>query len=67
MLAAGPAVKQVWQLSQETGVEVRPARPISAASRGYYSLSDGRLASLPFNSSIFRHVVQQGRLRKGRA
>ena len=50
MLAAGPAVKQVWQLSQETGVNLDPAAYISGV-RGYYSLSDGRLASMPFNSS----------------
>ena len=50
MLAAGPAVKQVWQLSQETGVTLDPAAYIGGV-RGYYSLSDGRLASMPFNSS----------------
>ena len=50
MLAAGPAVKQVWQLSQETGVAIDPAAYIGGV-RGYYSLSDGRLASMPFNSS----------------
>ncbi len=50
MLAAGPAVKQVWQLSQETGVKLDPATYIPAV-RGYYSLADGRLASMPFNSS----------------
>jgi sn-glycerol 3-phosphate transport system substrate-binding protein len=50
MLAAGPAVKQVWQLAQETGVTIDPAAYIPAV-RGYYSLPDGRLASMPFNSS----------------
>ncbi len=50
MLAAGPAVKQVWQLSQETGVAIDPNRYIPAV-RGYYSLADGRMASMPFNSS----------------
>ena len=50
MLAAGPAVKQVWQLSKETGVPIDPANYIPAV-RGYYSLSDGRMASMPFNSS----------------
>ena len=50
MLAAGPAVKQTWQLSQETGVALDPAGYIGAV-RGYYSLPDGRLASMPFNSS----------------
>ncbi len=50
MLAAGPAVKQVWQLSQETGLKIDPATYLPAV-RGYYSLTDGRMASMPFNSS----------------
>jgi sn-glycerol 3-phosphate transport system substrate-binding protein len=50
MLAAGRAVKQVWELSQETGVKIEPAAYI-ASVRGYYSLADGRMASAPFNSS----------------
>lgn len=50
MLAAGPAVKQIWQLSQETGVEIDPKAFIGPV-RGYYSLPDGRMASMPFNSS----------------
>ena len=50
MLAAGRAVKQVWQLIEETGVRIDPNAYIPAV-RGYYSLPDGRLASMPFNSS----------------
>jgi sn-glycerol 3-phosphate transport system substrate-binding protein len=50
MLASGPATKQVWQLAKETGVNLDPAVYIPGV-RGYYSLSDGRLASMPFNSS----------------
>jgi sn-glycerol 3-phosphate transport system substrate-binding protein len=50
MLAAGPATKQVWKLREETGVELDPAAYIPGV-RGYYSLADGRLASMPFNSS----------------
>jgi len=50
MLAAGPAVKQTWQLIQETGVAIDPNAYL-AAVKGYYSLPDGRLASMPFNSS----------------
>lgn len=50
MLAAGPAVKQAWQLVGESGVAIDPASYIGAV-RGYYSLPDGRLASVPFNSS----------------
>ena len=50
MLAAGPAVKQVWELAKDTGVALDPEQYIPAV-RGYYSLPDGRLASAPFNSS----------------
>ena len=50
MLAAGPAVKQIWELIKETGVAINPEAYIPAV-RGYYSLPDGRLASMPFNSS----------------
>jgi sn-glycerol 3-phosphate transport system substrate-binding protein len=50
MLAAGPAVKQVWQLAQETGAKIDPGAYIPAV-RGYYSLADGRMASMPLNSS----------------
>ncbi len=50
MLAAGPAVKQVWQLAKETGLALDPDAYIQGV-RGYYSLSNGQLASMPFNSS----------------
>jgi sn-glycerol 3-phosphate transport system substrate-binding protein len=50
MLTAGPVIKPVWQLAQETGVAIDPAAYIPAV-RGYYSTSHGRLASMPFNSS----------------
>ena len=50
MLAAGPAVKQTWQLIAETGVAIDTNAYVPAV-KGYYSLPDGRLASMPFNSS----------------
>jgi sn-glycerol 3-phosphate transport system substrate-binding protein len=50
MVAAGPAVKDLWQLVKDTGAPINPASYI-ASVRGYYSLPDGRLASMPFNSS----------------
>ena len=50
MLSAGKAVKPVWQLARETGLAIDPKSYIPAV-RGYYSLSDGRMASMPFNSS----------------
>src|ERR1700745_1222263 len=49
MLAAGKATKQVWELIKETGVSIDPHAYIPAV-RGYYSLSDGRMASRPVNS-----------------
>ena len=50
MMATGPAVKYASELFKETGVPLDPGRYIPAV-RGYYSLSDGRMGSLPFNSS----------------
>ena len=48
--APGKVVKQVWELSKETGIALDPKNYIGAV-RGYYSLPDGRMASMPFNSS----------------
>ena len=50
MLAAGKAVKPVWELAKEAGITIDPKVYIPAV-RGYYSLADGRMASMPFNSS----------------
>jgi sn-glycerol 3-phosphate transport system substrate-binding protein len=50
MMAAGPAIKPVWQLSQETNIAIDPARYL-AGVRGYYSDTQGRLVSMPHNSS----------------
>jgi sn-glycerol 3-phosphate transport system substrate-binding protein len=50
MVAAGPAVKPLWQLIAETGAAIKPEAYI-ASVRGYYSLPGGRMASMPFNSS----------------
>jgi sn-glycerol 3-phosphate transport system substrate-binding protein len=50
MLSSGPVIKPVWQLVQETGVKIDPNAYIPAV-RGYYSTPDGKLASMPFNSS----------------
>ena len=50
MLAAGAAVKPAWQLIEESGAPIKAADYIPAV-RGYYSLADGRMASVPFNSS----------------
>jgi sn-glycerol 3-phosphate transport system substrate-binding protein len=50
MLTSGPVIKPVWQLVQDTGVNIDADAYIPAV-RGYYSTPDGRLASMPFNSS----------------
>ena len=50
MLGARKAVKQVWELAKETGVAIDPKRYIESV-RGYYSLPDGQMAAMPFNSS----------------
>jgi len=50
MIAAGGAIKPVYQLMKEAGVPFDP-RAYLPAVRGYYSTSDGRMMSMPFNSS----------------
>lgn len=50
MMAAGPAIKPVYELFEETGVDFDPSIYIPAV-KGYYSLPDGRMMSMPFNSS----------------
>src|SRR5690554_3324067 len=50
MMAAGPAIKPVYELFDETGVAFDPDIYIPAI-KGYFSLPDGRMMSMPFNSS----------------
>lgn len=50
MMAAGPAIKPVYELFEETGVPFDPEIYIPAI-KGYFSLPDGRMMSMPFNSS----------------
>ncbi len=50
MLQAGPAIKPAWKLAADAGLTLDPKAYI-AGVRGYYSLPDGKLASMPFNSS----------------
>jgi sn-glycerol 3-phosphate transport system substrate-binding protein len=50
MFAAGPAVKLAHELIAETRVPIDPNAFIPAI-RDFYSLPDGRMAALPFNSS----------------
>jgi sn-glycerol 3-phosphate transport system substrate-binding protein len=50
MLRSGAVIKPVWQLAEETGVDLDPDAYIPAV-RGYYSDAARRLMSAPFNSS----------------
>lgn len=50
MMAAGGAIKPVYQLMKDAGVPFDPRNYLPAV-RGYYSTGDGRMMSMPFNSS----------------
>ena len=50
MMAAGPAIRPVYELLGEAGIELDPRRYL-AGVRGYYSDTQGRLISMPHNSS----------------
>jgi len=50
MIAAGEAIYPVHELMVDTGVPFDPQVYI-APVKGYYSFADGRMASMPFNSS----------------
>ena len=50
MMGAGGAVKPVHELMREAGVPFDPNAYLPAV-RGYYSLPDGRMMAMPFNSS----------------
>ncbi|HEX6957245.1 MAG TPA: sn-glycerol-3-phosphate ABC transporter substrate-binding protein UgpB [Ferrovibrio sp.] len=50
MMAARGAIKPVYQLMAENGYKFDPASYIASVT-GYYSTSDGKMLSFPFNSS----------------
>ncbi|MFA5026881.1 MAG: sn-glycerol-3-phosphate ABC transporter substrate-binding protein UgpB [Candidatus Methylomirabilota bacterium] len=50
MMAARGAIKPVHDLAKETGVDLDPKKYVGGV-RGYYSTTDGKLVSMPFNSS----------------
>jgi sn-glycerol 3-phosphate transport system substrate-binding protein len=50
MMAAQGAIKPVYQLMRETNTPFDPSIYLPAV-RGYYSTADGRMVSMPFNSS----------------
>ncbi len=63
MMAARSAIKPVYELMRETGVPFDPASYLPAV-RGYYSLPDGRMMSMPFNSSTAITFFNKDALRK---
>lgn len=50
MMAAKGAIKPVYQLMEETGTPFNPSNYVGAVA-GYYTTTDGKMLSLPFNSS----------------
>jgi sn-glycerol 3-phosphate transport system substrate-binding protein len=50
MMGAGPAIRPTWELMGEAGLSIDPTRYL-AGVRGYYSDTQGRLVSMPHNSS----------------
>jgi len=50
MMAAGPAIRPTQELLGEAGITLDPKRYL-AGVRGYYSDTQGRLVSMPHNSS----------------
>jgi sn-glycerol 3-phosphate transport system substrate-binding protein len=50
LMAAGEAIMPVYQLFEDAGVPFDPEIYLPSV-RGYYSLPDGRMVSMPFNSS----------------
>ncbi|HET9148643.1 MAG TPA: extracellular solute-binding protein, partial [Acetobacteraceae bacterium] len=58
MLGAGPAVVDVWKLSQMTGVPI-DAKTYIPAVRGYYGVAGDRMGAAPFNSSTALMWINQ--------
>ena len=50
MMAAGGAIKPVYEVMAESGAEFDPDAYIGSV-KGYYTTTDGQMLSLPFNSS----------------
>ena len=50
MMGAKGAIKPVYQLMAETGAPFDPAGYVGAV-KGYYTTADGKMLSMPFNSS----------------
>jgi sn-glycerol 3-phosphate transport system substrate-binding protein len=63
MMAAGPAVIDVSQLTVQTGVKIN-ADAYVPSIKGYYALNDGRMGGLPFNSSTVVMWINQDAFEK---
>ncbi len=63
MIAAGKAVRPVAELIAQTKAPIDPAAFIPAV-RGYYALSNGGMASMPFNSSTAVMWINRDAFRK---
>lgn len=50
MMAAGGAIKPVYEVMAEAGAEFDPESYLAAVA-GYYTTTDGQMLSLPYNSS----------------
>lgn len=50
MMAAGGAIKPVYEVMAESGVEFDPDVYIGSV-KGYYTTTDGKMLSMPFNAS----------------
>ncbi len=61
MMAAGGAVRPVYQVMEDSGTAFDPDAYIGAV-KGYYTTTDGQMLSLPFNSSTPVLWVNRDRL-----
>ena len=61
MMAAGGAVRPVYQVMEDSGAAFDPDAYIGAV-KGYYTTTDGQMLSLPFNSSTPVLWVNRDRL-----
>jgi sn-glycerol 3-phosphate transport system substrate-binding protein len=61
MMAATGAVKPVYEVMEESGLPFDPAAYIPAVT-GYYTTSDGRMLSYPYNSSTQVLYVNRDKL-----
>lgn len=63
MIAAGRAIRPLHELLAETRTEV-PFNDYLPAVKGYYSLPDGRMMSMPFNSSTAIMFINKEHFRR---